>query len=83
MTDQQSGSEGAGCLGPAILLVIGAILLLPGLCVVTLVIFNFNPSASGGDWGALLSFLAVGALGALLIVLAIRLIRERRRTRGG
>jgi hypothetical protein len=75
MTDHQPEREGAGCFGIAVLLVIGTILLLPGLCVITLSIFN--PPVGGGDRRALFSFIAVGALGALLIALAIRLIRKR------
>jgi len=76
MTDHQPEREGGGCLGAAVLLVIGTFLLLPGLWAICLSIFN--PPVGGGDQGALFSLIAVGALGALLITLVVRFIRECR-----
>jgi hypothetical protein len=66
----RSGPPSSGC-GSALLILFGLIMLLPGACVIFYVIDSprdlFAPGA-----GVLWTFLAVGAGGMAVIVLAIR-----------
>jgi hypothetical protein len=57
----------------ALLIFIGIILLLPGLCSVALIVaLRGDPSFSSGTWPFLLLTFAIAAGGIALIVLALR-----------
>ena len=70
------GRDGLGCLAVIGLLVIGVILLFPGLCAVVLTPQAFSTNAS---WGGLILWVAgiiLGAYGVVLITMVIREFRD-------
>jgi hypothetical protein len=75
MTDHQPEREALGCLG-----VIGAVLLLPGLCSVAFTpSLLLDPNVKLGGLGVWAAGIILGALGVYLITMAIReVIRGRR-----
>jgi len=80
MTDDQTERGKSGCLGAVVLLVIGVILLLPGLCVVLFATDGLrntpnllsDPNVKAGQLIFLAALIVSGALGVWLIVMAIR-----------
>jgi hypothetical protein len=85
MTDHQPEPRRLGCLGAAVLLVIGALLLLPGLCSALFAVsapwwVNTNTDARG--FLILLALwtvgILIGAMGVRLITMAIRALSQRR-----
>ena len=66
-------SDRPPALVTVLLIFIGIILLLPGLCSVALmVVLSGDPSFSSGAWPFLLITLAIAAGGIALIIFAIR-----------
>jgi hypothetical protein len=59
-----NGSRGAGCLG-VLLIIVGFMVLLPGLCTMA--------SAISGSGSIALAFLAISAVGLCLVVVGLRI----------
>jgi drug/metabolite transporter (DMT)-like permease len=71
-TQPPSVRGNAGCL-TALLIVIGVVLLLPGICAIILIGLDFNEVLRDPNWALLLvALLAVGAGGVALIWWAIK-----------
>jgi hypothetical protein len=81
MTDSQPEPEGLGCLGAVALGVIGALLLLPGLCSLLSTPAVFSSPQGGESFNVTPVWalgLILGGLGVVVITIALRaFIRAR------
>jgi hypothetical protein len=64
-------SARSGCL-TAFLILAGIVLLLPGLCAIALVAFDWKSALSGSTLPAVLIFLAISAGGIIMIREGVR-----------
>jgi hypothetical protein len=67
-------SGGSGCLN-VFLILLGIVMLLPGLCAVLFITLDWKSALSGSNLSAMVAFLAIGAGGIFLIGLAIKGLR--------
>jgi hypothetical protein len=64
-------SARSGCL-TAFLILAGIVLLLPGLCAVVLIVFDWKSALSGSTLSVVVTFLAIAAGGIIMIREGIR-----------
>ena len=65
----------SGCMA-AFLILLGVVLLLPGLCAIIFASFDWKDALSGSFLPILVVCLAIAAAGIMLIVAAVRSLRR-------
>jgi hypothetical protein len=64
-------SRGGGCLA-VILILVGIVMLLPGLCAIILISLDWKSALSSTNLSAMVTFLAISAGGIFLIRLGFK-----------